>query len=249
MSTELGRTSIVKAVRAIELNALIKLAAPTVLDNPPDSKDELVLQMQDNLLRMLKIQDSYVGGKIDPNARTLRHYLAVHRSTRLRNQAARELRALKYDTEAREEAQKERTRERNRIKRECDRRERVERARATGRLIQEAEHKAAQLFVLVCAHLGQDPKDVKQSGGTRETCMARAVFMCVVRDTNYCGRVMAYDYLATVMSMGNVHTTARWHHNQGQAKPEVLRHVRELCDQLGIAAPAYAVAAKEGSAS
>lgn len=84
--TEMGRATIARHVTMIECNGLIKKAFAMVRNFPPDTKDELALQLQEGILLQLKRQDRNNGTLIAPNAKTLVEYLTVARARRIAEQ-------------------------------------------------------------------------------------------------------------------------------------------------------------------
>lgn len=111
------------------------------------------------------------------------------------------------------------------------------------------ETKAFELLDRVCVMLGADRDRVSGSARTQFLGHVRQVFACIARDTAYCGGRVSYPVMAGVIGRATAHSCAMEAHKRGMLNYETCVSIRAICDQLGIAAPAYAVAAKEGSAS
>lgn len=110
------------------------------------------------------------------------------------------------------------------------------------------ETKAFELLDRVCVMLGADRDRVAGPARTQFLGHVRQVFACIARDTAYCGGLVSYPVMAGVIGRATAHSCAMEAHRRGMLNYEACVSIRAICDQLGIAAPAYAVAAKEGSA-
>lgn len=109
---------------------------------------------------------------------------------------------------------------------------------AQERAARELDEKAAALFKIVCSFTRADPERVTSEGQTPFLQFVRQLYVCVARDTSYCGGVPSYQMLGE--HMGRVHSAAMQSHRLGRLSIDTAIQVRVLCHQLGVKAPSYA---------
>ena len=134
--------------------------------------------------------------------------------------------------------------QRRRESRDKYRRQRDEERKAAreARLARElaVEDRAFELLGRVCEALDADISRVTSDGRTAFLIYVRQVFVCVARDTSYCGGTPPYAVLAAVMGRPKAHSTAMHAHRLGVATVEAIVGVASVCARLGIDPPPYA---------
>lgn len=105
--------------------------------------------------------------------------------------------------------------------------------------------KAAELFLIVCEFAQVEPERVAGDGCTPLLIHVRQLFICMARDSGYCGGSPSYPALAKIVN--KAHTAAMSARENGKDSPEVKMCLRALCERYGVALPVYA-AAQEAAA-
>lgn len=251
-------------VRAYELNALIKHAAAFVLSRSPDDRDDLAAQFSDRILVMLKQQDSVLGRKIAPKARSLPEYLAAQRLWRAgrnwesalepvhvsRNRKRERKESVLWKARQRNAAAKAPVKQKKLRRRGEEaaewlagkgKRAWAKRKAAKIAAYESAIEKARELLSIVCGEIGVLECHVcdRLARLPREITLARRVFAVIAMDTKYLGARVRYIHLGEIAGGKSIKSMYLWH-TEGRTDSGAVLVASAICDRLGIEPPAYA---------
>jgi len=241
----------------IELGAMTKVAAHALMAGH-DEFEGVVLK---GLLHFDGVWKRERGG----TPKSMREYLQWHRDRRAKAERAEAIKRADAERAAREveerkakraaaaervsqlsaaqaEAEREAVLDRWRRRKEAAGLPRQERDRLAAKRCEQralAAVMADGLLGVVCAHLGVDRGAVIVTTNRKPaTVRARRVFLCIARDTTYCGVAPSFPVLSRLLCASS-HTGVVEAHFAARHTLEVRNDVARVCASLGIAAPEY----------
>lgn len=205
--------------------------------------------------RLARLQERAIKREQEERAKQERRAERERKQAIKREQAAKEARErAEAAALANQQAWANRTRQhelwkaRKQREREKTRASRARHAAEVAERKHRAKVMADQLLSIVCAALGVDRSVVVSKSRRDMEVNARRVFVCVARDTGYCGQVPSFPTLRGLLGQLG-HAAAHEAHRTGMMIPKVCSDVCAVCSALGIDPPAYAKAKAETQAA
>jgi len=113
----------------------------------------------------------------------------------------------------------------------------------------QVEQKAFELLGIVCKIVNVEEQRVTSKAICAYLSFVRQVFVCLARDTTYCGEQPSFPLIAAVIGRPRAHSCAFKAHAAGSVSREVCSVVDSIATKLGIDPPAYAKAKAETQAA